>query len=141
MIYQICDAIISISTRDTVHIVRTPTPPPTRLFLLKGRINFKYFFPRMGRIWKIKKRGGGMVQGQVFLKGGGGWHFSYLTFLRFIIFAFRNYLIYSLQNCVMHLKKKIFFCHCNFMKKVHSKLSKMNLKISYNLREHICKGI
>ena len=35
-----------------------------------------------------------MVQGQVFLKGGGGrrgWHFSDLIFSRFIIFTFRNY--------------------------------------------------
>ena len=32
-----------------------------------------------------------MVQGQVFLKAVGGWHFSYLTFSRFIIFTFRNY--------------------------------------------------
>ena len=31
-----------------------------------------------------------MVQGQVFLKEG-DWHFSYLIFLRFIIFTFRNY--------------------------------------------------
>ena len=27
-------------------------------------------------------------------------------------------LLYSLQNCVMHLKKIIFFCHHSFMKKV-----------------------
>ena len=40
-----------------------------------------------------------MVQGQVFLKqeGGGAGASN---------FAFRDY---SLQNCVMHLKKKIFF--------------------------------
>ena len=31
---------------------------------------------------------------------------------------------YSFQNCVMHLKKKNFFCHHNFMKNSHSKLSK-----------------
>ena len=28
--------------------------------------------PLEGGIWKIKKRGGSMVQGQVFLKGGWG---------------------------------------------------------------------
>ena len=35
-----------------------------------------------------------MVQGQVFLKGwgGGGWHFPYLIFSRFIIFTFRIFL-------------------------------------------------
>ena len=43
-----------------------------------------------------------MVQGQVFLKGGvGDGHFSYFIFSRFIIFAFRNY--------VMHMKKNYFF--------------------------------
>ena len=31
-----------------------------------------------------------MVQGQVFLKGG-GWQFSYIIFSRFVIFTFRNY--------------------------------------------------
>ena len=66
-----------------------------------------------------------MVQGQVFLKGEGGTD----TFSRFIIFTFRNY--------VMHLKKKRFFCHHNFMKKGHSKLSKNepenipSIKITY----------
>ena len=34
-----------------------------------------------------------MVQGQVFLKGGAGtFHFPYLSFSRFIIFTFRNYI-------------------------------------------------
>ena len=64
-----------------------------------------------------------MVQEQVFLKGDGkgGCHFSCFIFSKFIIFTFRNY---PLQNCVMHLKKNYFFCHHNFMKKGHSKLSK-----------------
>ena len=47
-----------------------------------------------------------------------GWHV--LIFSRFIIFTFRND---PLQNCVMHLKKKIIFCRQNLMKKVHFKLS------------------
>ena len=64
-----------------------------------------------------------MVQGQVFLKAGGGWHFSYLVFSRFINFTFRNY-FNPLQNFVMHLKKKKIFWHHNFMKKGHSKLFK-----------------
>ena len=33
-------------------------------------------------------------------------------------------LLYSLQNCVMHLMKNYFFCHHNFMEKSHAKLSK-----------------
>ena len=34
-------------------------------------------------------------------------------------------LLYPLQNCAMHLKKIIFYCHHNFMKNVNSKLSKI----------------
>ena len=75
-----------------------------------------------GGIWKIKKRGGSVVQGQVFLKGR-CWHFSYLFFSRFIIFTFRNY--FTLCKIVLCIWRKIiFFCHHNFMKKGHSKLSK-----------------
>ena len=40
---------------------------------------------------KKLKRGWKYGAGQVFLKGGGGWHFSYLILSRFILFAFRNY--------------------------------------------------
>ena len=43
-----------------------------------------------------------MVQVQVFLQGG-GWHFSYLIFQRFIIFTFRSTL---LENCLC----RIYFC-------------------------------
>ena len=48
-----------------------PTPP----FLKKGGggVNFNYLPGRGGGwIWKIKKGGGSMLQGQVFLKGGPG---------------------------------------------------------------------
>ena len=63
-----------------------------------------------------------MVQGQVFLKGG-GWHFSYLIFSRFIIFTFKNYFIFcKIVLCIW--RKIIFFCHHNFMNKGYSKLSK-----------------
>ena len=64
-----------------------------------------------------------MVQGQVFLKGG-DWHFSYFVFSRFIIFAFRNYFTLSKILLCIFEEKKFFFCHHNFMKKDHSKLSK-----------------
>ena len=70
---------------------------------------------------KLKKGGGSMVQGQVFLKGGYFWHFSYLIFSRFIIFTFRNY---PFQNCVMHLKKNYFIFHHNFIKESNCKLSR-----------------
>ena len=52
-----------------------------------------------------------MVQGQVFLKGGGG--SGPFIFSRFIIFTFINKLLYSLQNCY-------------FMKKDHYKLSEIS---------------
>ena len=48
---------------------------------------------RGGDSEKLKKGGGSMVQGQVFLKGG-DWYF-YLIFSRFIIFKSRNYFILS----------------------------------------------
>ena len=56
-----------------------------------------------------------MVQGQVFLKGGGGCHFSYLFFSRFIIFTFRNY--FTLCKIVAHMKKKYFFLSSKFYEK------------------------
>ena len=69
-----------------------------------------------------------MVQGQVFLKGG-GWHFSYLILSRFIIFKFRNYFI--LCKTVLYVA----LCYHNFTKKSHSKLSKNKPKnIPYKLR-------
>ena len=69
-----------------------------------------------------------MVQGQVFLKGG-GWPFYYLSFSRFIIFKFRNYLILCKIGLYVAL------CYHNFMKKSHSKLSKNEPKnILYKLR-------
>ena len=65
------------------------------LFILKGgsRVNFDYL-PQGGGPENLKKGGGSLVQGQAFLKEwreGGGWHFSYLTFSSFIVFAFKNY--------------------------------------------------
>ena len=67
-----------------------------------------------------------MVQGQVFVKGEGDWHFCYLIFSRFIIFTFRNYSTFCI--IVLYICRKIiFFCQHNFMKKIRSKLPKMNL--------------
>ena len=63
-----------------------------------------------------------MVQGQVFLKKGEGWHFSYLIFSRFIIFAFTNNFITFAKLRYAFEEKKI-LCHLNFMKKSHSKSS------------------
>ena len=92
-------------------LVRTRTPPP---------------FP-------LKKEGGSMVQGQVFLKGGGRWHFSYLIFSRFIIFTFRNYFTLSkIVSCIW--RKKIFSATIILWKKVIQSCLKINLKISHKLR-------
>ena len=65
-------------------------------------MNF-HCLPRSGDL-KIKK---GIKYGAgsgLFKKGG--WDFPY-----------NSLLFYSLQNCVMHLKKNYFFCHQNLMKK------------------------
>ena len=62
-------------------------------------------------------------------KRGGGWHFSYLIFSKFIIFTFRNY---SFQNCVMHLKN-IFFATVKGFKK--PKIDPLGLELPPFLRE------
>ena len=104
-----------------------------------GEVNFKYLC-RRGGIWKIKKREWKYGAGASLLKRG-SWHFSYLIFSRFIIFAIRNY--FTLCKIVLYIwRRMIFFCHHNFMKKGHSKLSKNEPEdIPYKLREPICKGI
>ena len=48
-----------------------PPSPPNPLFLKKGEVNFDYLPQRRGSE-KVKKGGGSMVQGQVFLKVGAG---------------------------------------------------------------------
>ena len=79
-----------------------------------------------------------MVQGQVLGEGG------LVLFLSNFFKVYHFYiwkLLYLLQNCVMHLKKIIFFCHHNFMKKCHSKLSENKpenvpqIKITYQQRD------
>ena len=86
-----------------------------------------------GKFWLLPPEGGGSEKLQkggskygagapYFLKGG-SWHFPYLIFTRFIIFTFRNY--FTLCRFVLCIWRKIiFFCHHNFMKKDHSRLSK-----------------
>ena len=80
--------------------------------------------------WKIKKKGWKYGAGAGLLKRE-GWHFSYLIFSRFAIFAFRNY--FTRCKIVLCIWRNILFCHHNFMKKGHSKLSKKTLKISCKL--------
>ena len=96
-----------------IFIVWTPPkpypPPPHPCLFLKGGVNFDYlpFFGR-GESEKLKKAGGSMNQGQVFLKGEGGWHFSYFTFSRFIIFTFRNYVMYLKKLCYAFLSPSFY---------------------------------
>ena len=94
-----------------------------------GGVNFDYL-PQRGGSEKLKKGGGSIVQGKVFLKEG-GWHCSYLMLSRFIIFTFTN--CFTLYKIVMYLQVILiiciilllfFSCHHNFMKKGNSKLSK-----------------
>ena len=101
--------------------------------------------PRGEEIWKIRKRewnygaGAGLLKR---MKGvEGGCHFSYLIFSKLIIFTFRNYVtLCKLLLCIW--RKIIFFCHHSFMKKIILSCLKMNLKISYKLRQpDISKGL
>ena len=95
--------------------------------------------------WKTKKGGGGMVQGQVFLKEGVGWgggrgvrtrHFSYLIFSRFILFTFTN--SFTLCKIVLYIWWKVIFSVTIILWKNYEKFIlnclKMNLKISHKLR-------
>ena len=64
-----------------------------KIHFLNINTNYKFLLPpsEARESENIKKRGGSMVQGQVFLKEGESWHFIYLIFSRFIIFTLRNY--------------------------------------------------
>ena len=93
----------------------------------KGGEQSKFWLPPPGGgAWKFKKRGWKFSAGAGLLKrmerGGGGWHFSYLTFSSFIVFAFKNYCALCKILCIW--KKWFFFCHHNFRGKGHSKLFK-----------------
>ena len=85
-----------------------------------------------------------MVQGQVFLKGGGGGRVVCgggggvgLTLVLFNFFKVYHFyiekLLYPLQNCAMHLKKKKFSVIIILWRKVILSCLKINLKISHKL--------
>ena len=103
-------------------------------FLWSKKINLKNLkFKNL----KNKKKGWKYGAGAGLLKRGGSWHFSYLIFSRFIIFAFRNY--FTLCKIVLRIWRKIiFFSQHNFMKKGYHSYLNMLLKISH---KPICKGI
>ena len=115
-----------------------PHPPPPLCFLKEGGMGVVNFITstKGGRDRKIKKRGGSMVQGQVFSKR---WYFFYLIFQDHIYvqkLSFAKLCDTPLQNRAMHLKKIIFFCHHNFGEKNLFYISclNMNLKIFKKLR-------
>ena len=61
--------------------------PPPHFLKSGGGVNFNYLSQRRG-FWKTKKRGGSMVQRQVFIKGGGGlarFLFNFFTIYYFYI--------------------------------------------------------
>ena len=101
-----------------------------------GRVNFITSTGEGGGL-KNKKRGGSMVQGQVFLEGDTFpiQVFQDLSFLHLeITLPFAKLCYTPLQNCATHLKKIIFFCHHNFGKKIIQSCLKINLKLSKKLR-------
>ena len=103
-------------------------------FLWSKKINLKNLkFKNL----KNKKKGWKYGAGAGLLKRGGSWHFSYLIFSRFIIFAFRNY--FTLCKIVLRIWRKIIFSASIILwkKVIHSCLN-MHLKISH---KPICKGI
>ena len=67
-----------------------------------------------------------MVQGQVFLKGGGADTFS-ISFFQGLSFLLLEVTL-PFAETVLCIWKKNFFCHNNSMKKGHSKLSKNELE-------------
>ena len=123
------DHVWGFSSKDCIKHSLDPLP----IVLKREKINFDYL-SRREESEKLEKGGGSMVQRQVLLKvcvyvcvwvgkEVRDWHFSYLLFLRFIIFTYRNYI--TLCKTVLCIwRETIFFCHHNFMKKGHSKLSK-----------------
>ena len=99
------------------HSSDTPLPP----HLFKGGSKF-WLPPPEGGDPKNFKKGWKYGVGEGLLKRG-GWHFFYIIFSKFIIFTFTNYFtLCKVMLCIW--RKIIFFCHHNFMKKGHSKLSK-----------------
>ena len=78
--------------KSNIYALYSLDPPSPGSPFKKGTVNFNYLSWRGGELWKIKKGMKVWCRVQFFLKGG-GWHFSYLIFSRFIIFKFRNFFV------------------------------------------------
>ena len=62
-----------------------------------------------------------------------------INFFKVYHFYYILKLFYSLQNCVIHLKKKMFFCQQNVMKKVILSCLKVKLVCMYMLGRLLCQ--
>ena len=80
------------------------TPP----FFLKGGSEFQLPHSEGRESEKLKKGGGSMVQGQVFLKERGGLSLFLFNFFKVYHFYIQK-LFDSLQNCVNTFEKKLYF--------------------------------
>ena len=121
-------------------IVWTSPPPPV---FLKGGSKF-WLPPLDGGIWKIKKRGWKYGVGAGLLKRG-AWHFSYLSFWRFVIFTIPFTLckitLPFAKSCYPFEEKLFFSATIILWQKVILSYLKMNLKIFHKLIQLICERI
>ena len=132
---QLKHKLSPLNCRSTAHSLDPP-------FLKVGGVNFDYL-PRRGGSEKLKKLGGSIVQGQIFLKEGGG-NCSYLMLSKFVIFTFTNYFtLYKIVSCICRLFSLFalfYYCYYFFpasiilWKKVILSCLKMDLKISHKSR-------
>ena len=83
------------------------------------RVNFDYL-PQRGGIWKIKKRGRKYGAGAGLKRGGDTFPISFFQGLSFLHLE----ITLPFAKLCYAFEEKLFFCHHNFMKKGHSKLSK-----------------
>ena len=117
ILLAVCDAIIVLRYLISVHVTITTTPPHI-FFKGGGGVNFDYL-PRWWEYLKNFKKGAEVCSGAGLLKKTP----FLFNFSSFIVFTSRNY--FTLCKIVLCIWRKIiFFCHHNFMKKGHSKLSK-----------------
>ena len=105
-----------------------------QLSSVKNHLLQKSPYPGGTGLWQIKKRGWKYCSGSGLLKRRRGLALFVFNFFQVYHFYMLK-LLYSLQNCVMPLKKKVFFSATKILwKRVIRSSLKMNLKISHKLR-------